>query len=94
MATVGAATGSAPARVSARARSSCESAGRVISTRLPKSGNFSNHATASRKATTVPTITIAGALNPSRSASPAIVASVPVTVRCEGRVPFATIAAG
>ena len=85
-----------------RARSRSDSSlawarARVTTTRLPKRGRSSsrsNQRSASRRATTPPTTVTAGEASPASATAAAMVASVPVTVRCWGRVPHCVVATG
>ena len=92
---VGASITSAPA---ARSRSDSPLAWcrvRVTKTRCPNSGrSVKKSSPGSSSDATAPTTMIAGAPSPAAVTASGSVASVPRTVRCRGRVPHCTAAAG
>jgi hypothetical protein len=78
---IGTTTGSAPADSTACARSPACSSLRVTSTRRPKSGRRSNHASSLRSNATSPTTITAGACTPASRARSAIWPSGASTTR-------------
>ncbi len=90
----GACTTRAPSSVSRRASSLERSRERVTAIVLPCRGLGGSHASCCASEATGPTTVTDGGRTCSRCTASAMVASVPVTVRCPGSVPLSTTATG